>query len=128
MSLFREVRLLYRGIPSSLANSSGIFLDDKAHCDVVRPGVALYGVNPTPGRPNPMRPVIFYFEADQYAISRGESVTLRWDLANAESANLRYDDRDEAIVRSSNPGKMEKTLVAAGKLTDASKTAVGAAR
>lgn len=58
MALFREVRLLYRGIPSSLANSSGIFLSDKAHCDVVRPGVALYGVNPTPGQANPMRPVI----------------------------------------------------------------------
>ncbi|MDO9413765.1 MAG: alanine racemase [Pseudolabrys sp.] len=56
--LFREVRLHYRGIPSSLANSSGIFLSDKAHCDVVRPGVALYGANPTPGRPNPMRPVV----------------------------------------------------------------------
>jgi alanine racemase len=56
--LFREVRLLYRGIPSSLANSSGIFLGNAAHCDVVRPGVALYGVNPTPGRSNPMRPAI----------------------------------------------------------------------
>jgi alanine racemase len=58
ISLFREVRMLYRGIPSSLANSSGIFLSDKAHCDVVRPGVALYGVNPTPGKPNPMQRVI----------------------------------------------------------------------
>jgi len=58
IKLFREVRLLYRGIPSSLANSSGIFLTDAAHCDVVRPGVALYGVNPTPDKPNPMRPVI----------------------------------------------------------------------
>jgi alanine racemase len=56
--LFREVRLLYRGIPSSLANSSGIFLGNAAHCDVVRPGVALYGVNPTPGRSNPMRAAI----------------------------------------------------------------------
>ena len=55
---FREVRILYRGIPSSLANSSGIFLGDKAHCDMVRPGVALYGVNPTPGQNNPMQPVI----------------------------------------------------------------------
>jgi len=56
--LFREVRILYRGIPSSLANSSGIFLDPATHCDMVRPGVALYGVNPTPGRGNPMRPVL----------------------------------------------------------------------
>ena len=58
IDLFREIRLLYRGIPSSLANSSGVFLGDAAHCDVVRPGVALYGVNPTPGRANPMRPVV----------------------------------------------------------------------
>lgn len=58
IKLFREVRLLYRGIPASLSNSSGIFLGDAAHCDVVRPGVALYGVNPTPGKPNPMQPVV----------------------------------------------------------------------
>ena len=58
LKLFREVRILYRGIPSSLANSSGIFLDAAAHCDMVRPGVALYGVNPTPGRTNPMHPVV----------------------------------------------------------------------
>ena len=50
--------MLFRGIPSSLANSSGIFLGATAHCDLVRPGVALYGVNPTPGQSNPMRPVI----------------------------------------------------------------------
>ncbi len=58
MKLFREVRLLYRGIPGSLANSSGIFLGGGAHCDIVRPGAALFGVNPTPGHRNPMRPVI----------------------------------------------------------------------
>jgi len=58
ISVFREVRMLYRGIPSSLANSSGIFLGQTAHCDMVRPGVALYGVNPIPGQSNPMRPVI----------------------------------------------------------------------
>jgi alanine racemase len=56
--LFREVRMLYRGVASSLANSSGIFLGGTAYCDLVRPGVALYGVNPTPGKKNPMRPVV----------------------------------------------------------------------
>lgn len=56
--LFREVRLLYRGIPSSLANSSGVFLGNPAHCDLVRPGGALYGSNPTPGRSNPMQQVV----------------------------------------------------------------------
>jgi alanine racemase len=58
IKLFREVRILYRGIPSSLANSSGIFLGQAAHCDMVRPGAALFGVNPTPGRSNPMRAAI----------------------------------------------------------------------
>jgi alanine racemase len=56
--IFRELRILFRGVPSSLANSSGIFLGGTAHCDVVRPGIALYGGNPTPGHKNPMRPVV----------------------------------------------------------------------
>ena len=55
---FREIRTLFRGLPGSLANSSGIFLDQSAYCDMVRPGAALYGINPTPGRPNPMKPVV----------------------------------------------------------------------
>jgi alanine racemase len=56
--LFREMRILYRGVSSSLANSSGIFLGGTLYCDLVRPGVALYGSNPTSGKPNPMRPVV----------------------------------------------------------------------
>jgi alanine racemase len=55
---FREIRTLYRGIPASLANSAGIFLGSGAHCDMVRPGAALFGINPTPGAPNPMQPVV----------------------------------------------------------------------
>jgi alanine racemase len=59
IKMFRELRILFRGVPSSLANSSGIFLGGGvAHCDLVRPGIALYGGNPTPGQPNPMRPVV----------------------------------------------------------------------
>jgi alanine racemase len=56
--LFREIRVQFRGLPASLANSSGIFLGESALCDMVRPGVALYGVNPTPGKPNPMQAVV----------------------------------------------------------------------
>ncbi len=76
IALFREVRMLYRGIPSSLANSSGIFLGNSAHCDVVRPGVALYGVNPIPGHGNPMRPVIELQAriVQQRNVARGETV------------------------------------------------------
>lgn len=44
--------------PASLANSSGIFLGSDYHFQLGRPGVALYGANPTPGRPNPMREVV----------------------------------------------------------------------
>jgi alanine racemase len=55
---FAKVRALLPGIPGSLANSSGIFLGKVAHHDLVRPGVALYGANPTPDKPNPMRAVV----------------------------------------------------------------------
>jgi len=58
LRLFRDIRMAYRGVASSLANSSGIFLGERAYCDIVRPGVALYGVNPTPGKANPMRRVV----------------------------------------------------------------------
>jgi len=44
--------------PASLANSSGIFLGAQTHFEMVRPGAALYGVNPTPGNANPMAEVI----------------------------------------------------------------------
>jgi len=42
----------------SLAASSGIFLGADYHFDLVRPGAALYGVNPTPNTANPLRPVL----------------------------------------------------------------------
>jgi len=42
----------------SLANSSAVFLGPDYHFDLVRPGGALYGSNPTPGLANPMKPVI----------------------------------------------------------------------
>ena len=43
---------------ASLANSSGIFLGPGYHFDLVRPGAALYGINPTPDKPNPMTEVV----------------------------------------------------------------------
>lgn len=58
IAAFARARALYPSVPASLANSSGIFLSERPHYDMVRPGFALYGGNPTPGRPNPMRPVV----------------------------------------------------------------------
>ncbi|HYI85342.1 MAG TPA: alanine racemase [Acetobacteraceae bacterium] len=44
--------------PRSIANSSGMFLGPAFTSDLARPGCALYGINPTPGRPNPMRQAV----------------------------------------------------------------------
>jgi alanine racemase len=54
---FTAARALYPHLQASLANSSGIFLGKDYHCDQVRPGIALYGGNPTPHKKNPMKPV-----------------------------------------------------------------------
>jgi alanine racemase len=58
ITAFRDLRFMFRGTPTSLANSSGIFLGPAAHCDLVRPGAALFGVNPTPATQNLMEPVV----------------------------------------------------------------------
>jgi alanine racemase len=42
----------------TFANSSGIFLGADYAFDLVRAGAALYGLNPTPAAPNPMRQVV----------------------------------------------------------------------
>jgi alanine racemase len=47
----------FPGVKRCFANSSGLFLGPDFASDLARPGAALYGVNPTPGQPNPMRPV-----------------------------------------------------------------------
>ena len=64
------------GVKASLAASSGIFLGPSFHFDLVRPGAALYGVNPQPGRPNPLRQIVRLcgkiLQVRQ--IDRGESV------------------------------------------------------
>jgi alanine racemase len=58
IELFEAARAVFPHLPASLANSSGMFLDPSPIYDLGRPGYALYGGNPTPGRPNPMRPVV----------------------------------------------------------------------
>ncbi|SDA79193.1 alanine racemase [Mesorhizobium qingshengii] len=55
---FERLRVLLPTAPASLTNSSGIFLGQRFHYDLARPGAALYGINPTPARPNPMLPVV----------------------------------------------------------------------
>ena len=58
IAAFETVTRCFPGVPRSLCNSSGIFLAARPHLDLTRPGYALYGGNPTPGEPNPMRAVL----------------------------------------------------------------------
>ena len=55
---FAAARALLPDVPASLANSSGCFLGKNFTLDLMRPGVALYGGNPLPGKPNPMKSVV----------------------------------------------------------------------
>ncbi|NVN86603.1 MAG: alanine racemase [Rhodopseudomonas sp.] len=58
VATFREIASLFSGVPASLAASSGIYLGAQFQFDMVRPGAALYGVNPTPEADNPLQPVV----------------------------------------------------------------------
>ena len=57
-SRFASMCRRFGGLPASLAASSGIFLGRRFHFDFVRPGAALYGINPQPDTPNPLRQVV----------------------------------------------------------------------
>ncbi len=64
------------GVTASLSASSGIFLGSLYHFDLVRPGAALFGVNPLPGHPNPLRQIVRLSGkiVQIRQIDRGESV------------------------------------------------------
>jgi alanine racemase len=58
LAAFNASRKRLPSCPASLANSSGIFLGQDFHFDLVRPGAALYGIAPVAGAENPMKPVV----------------------------------------------------------------------
>ena len=58
LDAFRAALRRLPSAPASLAASSGMFLGSDFLLDMVRIGAALYGVNPIPGRPNPMQQVV----------------------------------------------------------------------
>lgn len=58
LSIFHTARSLFPGVEGSLAASSGLFLGADWLADWVRPGAALYGIQPTAAGPNPMLPVV----------------------------------------------------------------------
>jgi hypothetical protein len=48
--------------------------------------------------PDPVKPTIHHFTAEKYTIVAGESVTLHWDLSNAQVAYLIYGGHSEGVV------------------------------
>jgi alanine racemase len=55
LSRFRQALAMLPPAPASLAASHGAMLGMEYHFDLVRPGVALYGANPQPGKQNLMQ-------------------------------------------------------------------------
>ena len=53
-----KIKKIYPRIRTSLANSSGAFLGEDFHFDMVRIGAALYGICPQRDKPNPLKSVI----------------------------------------------------------------------
>lgn len=58
LAAFKRLRQAFPAARASLANSSGIFLGRAYHFDFVRPGAALFGINPRPGRRNPLHQAV----------------------------------------------------------------------
>ncbi len=54
----RKVQAVFPKVPVSFVNSYGVFLGKEYHFDLARPGMALYGANPTPDCKNPMKNVV----------------------------------------------------------------------
>ena len=119
--VFREIRIMYRGLPSSLANSSGIFLGGTVFCDLVRPGIALYGANPTPGRKNPMRPAVELKARiiQVRAVNQGESVGYgaTWTAARPSRIAVVAVGYADGFLRSASAakGKPMTEIVIAGR-------------
>ena len=57
LTQFTRMAAPLSGIPRSLCNSAGIFLDASFHGDLARPGCSLYGIAPQTGTLNPMQHV-----------------------------------------------------------------------
>lgn len=76
--------------PASFANSAGIFLGPDYHFDLVRPGIALYGGNPSIGGFNPMQPVVALTASvlGLRTIRRGETVGYGASFAATRETRL----------------------------------------
>lgn len=58
LELFAKAKADFPELPTSFANSSGVFLGPEWHGDLARPGCSLYGITPNADKPNPVRNVV----------------------------------------------------------------------
>ena len=58
LTAFKEYLAMFPNTKATFANSAGIFLGTDFQFDMVRPGCALYGINPTVSEHNPMLGVV----------------------------------------------------------------------
>jgi alanine racemase len=121
LASFREIASLFSGVPASLSNSSGVFLGAAFQFDVVRPGAALYGINPTPEADNPMQPVVELKAriVQIRNVERGESVGYggTWTARRPTKLAIVSAGYADGYFRagSSNDGTRGAEVVVAGK-------------
>jgi alanine racemase len=121
LGAFREIASGFAGVPAALANSSGIFLGAPFQFDLVRPGAALYGINPTPEADNPMQPVVEIRAriAQIRDVERGETVGYggTWTARRPTRVAIISAGYADGYFRaaSSNDGTRGADVVIAGK-------------
>src|SRR5437773_843849 len=121
LAAFREIASLFTGVPTSLVNSYGIYLGAQFVFDLVRPGAALYGVNPTPEADNPMQPVVELKAriVQIRNIERGETVGYggTWTARRATRLAIVSAGYADGYIRaaSANDGTRGAEVVVAGK-------------
>ncbi|MGH6989599.1 MAG: alanine racemase [Stellaceae bacterium] len=82
LDAFRDLIKSLPSAPASLASGSGIFLGPAYHFDFVRPGAALYGVNPRPGEPNVMKQAIYLKAKIIQVCEIGKDRTVGYDATH----------------------------------------------
>ena len=116
---FRDLRRLYDGVPASLANSQGIFFGPQIHFDMVRAGAALYGVNPTPGQPNPTLPVVELKAriVQVRQLAQGESVagSFGWTARRRTRLALLSVGYADGYPRPANPADTKLAAIVGGR-------------
>lgn len=97
----------YPAAEKSLCHSSGIFGNTTWHHDLLRPGYALYGGNPTPEKPNSMKAVVSLFVPvlQTRQVKKGESIGYNATHvfgSNTETATLAMGYADGFLRSASN--------------------------